>query len=729
MNTDGHGFFDTASKGVSRAGRLNLAVTVTIGRGATAFLLGILIGWGEPSYGGGPPSFTGEFFQGTGDTNYLRLLNTCKRMFAPDPEFENLAMLYMPAWNGLVEGPTWDAWWIQNSYGTTYAALPFLEEPFLSFLQNSQDLWFDQMGDGKRVGAEPPFDWVGPDGCLCDAARPGWIVYRQGDGRTKIHDWGMEFTAAGLLLQSELLLISRDSQAIAKYLPKLERCARFIETRRDPTNNLFLAGPAANLLAPSFAGWKKPDGSFGRAYHAGLSVTYIAALDRLAELQKLGGQPGAARQTTALRDSARRGLAALETEEGYFLNSLDPDGTRHGLYGAPNHGYFESSPNHDAIAFRVVDQAQAERIYAKIASLPGLRPFDLILPNYPSYDDMYEKPEGLWTYGTWVNGGHWSTCEARMILGYYRLGKFEDARRPLARMLGFAERFRMDNPLVKFGSDVYQPNQPINLTYDAFGPPAAFIRGLFEYQYGAESLILYPHIPPSITRLEQRFPVRFGPKRIYLTTCGAGPITQVIVNGKKWSSFDRHSVTLPYSTLPNMARIELALGGAKPIAGRPPNPKLVPPFVPAEDELWQSLHFPQVSTNALSSTASAPPGVGKRSRMSPGAPEEVRLLLASAQRLSRFHNRLVETGLDRTYEDAHARLALECLAQTHIRLQKLKMGEIRALPEASEQAADQLYFATARKLTDGLIALLAGYANSPEAHQRRMAGLWQQSAE
>ena len=29
------------------------------------------------------------------------------------------------------------------------------------------------MGDGKRVGATPPFDWVAPDGCLCDAARPG----------------------------------------------------------------------------------------------------------------------------------------------------------------------------------------------------------------------------------------------------------------------------------------------------------------------------------------------------------------------------------------------------------------------------------------------------------------------------------------------------------------------------------------------------------------------------
>ena len=96
----------------------------------------------------------------------------------------------------------------------------------------------------------------------------------------------------------------------------------------------------------------------------------------------------------------------------------------------------------------------------------------------------------------------------------------------------------MDNPLVKFGSDVYQPGQPINLTYDAFGPPAGFVRGLFEYLYRAEGLTLLPHIPPGITRLEQRFPVRFGAKRLYLATVGKGPITGVAINGVPWNSFD-----------------------------------------------------------------------------------------------------------------------------------------------------------------------------------------------
>ena len=34
--------------------------------------------------------------------------------------------------------------------------------------------------------------------------RAGLFVCQQGDGRVDIHDWGMEFTAAGLVMQAEL---------------------------------------------------------------------------------------------------------------------------------------------------------------------------------------------------------------------------------------------------------------------------------------------------------------------------------------------------------------------------------------------------------------------------------------------------------------------------------------------------------------------------------------------
>jgi hypothetical protein len=537
--------------------------------------------------GADAPAFEGKYFRGRGDVEYLKLLDIARRMLDPDPEYQNLPMLYMPSWNGLVEGPTWDAWWIQNSYGTTYCAIPFWEEPYRTFIANSHDLWFDQMGDGKRKGAH---DWVAPDGCLCDAARPGWIYYRQGDGRVDIHDWGMEFTAAGVLLQAELLLATRDPRAIEKSLPRLERSADFIESRRDPEKNLFLAGPAGNLLAPSFAGWKRPDGTYGKAYLAGLSITTIAALDRLIELEKLAGRADRAALYAGRRDLARKGLPLVMQPEGYFIMSLDPDGTRHGVFGAPRHGYFEAPPNHDAICFRVVDDAQAERIFSFLASIPGLRPFDFVIPNFPSYDDMYEKPAGLWGFGTWVNGGHWSTCEARMVMAYSRLGKHEDARRSMERLLGFARRFRMDNPLVRFGSDVYQPGEPINLCYDSFGPAAALLRGLFEYLYSADGLTLVPHVPPGIVALEQRFPIRLGEKRLRISTRGTGPVTAVLVNGEPWPRFDARSISFPHASTPADALVRIALGGAK-LDGEPAAPPAVvrtapPPEV--EESFWTS---------------------------------------------------------------------------------------------------------------------------------------------
>ena len=643
--------------------------------------------------------FEGKHYRGSGDVEYLRLLETARRMFEPDPELQNLSMLYMPSWNGLVEGPTWDAWWIQNSYGTTYAILPLLREPFVTFLQNAQDLWFDQMGDGKRVGATPPLNWVAPDGCLCDAARPGWIVYKQGDGRTAIHDWGMEFTAAGVVLQSELLLVSRDAKAIAHYLPLLERSANFIETRREPTSNLFLAGPAGNLLAPSYAGWHRPDGTYGMAYLAGLSVTYIAGLDRLIELEKLAGRKAQAALYTQRRDLARHGLPLLMTDEGYFIRSLDPDGVKHGVYGAPQHGYFEASPNHDAIAFRVADDGQAERIFLKLASLPGLRPHDFVLPNYPSYDDMYEKPEGLWGYGTWVNGGHWSTCEARMVLAYYRLGKFEDARRSMRQLLTFADRFRMDNPLTKCGSDVYQPNQPINLCYDTFGPAAALMRGLFEYLYRADGLTLVPHVPPGIKELEQCDPVRFGNKRILLSTVGTGPITAVRVNGHKWKQFDRATVFLPFAKTPDEARVQILLGGAKVPGG-------------------QASSRAQESSGTLASQASRG-----------GSPSQLAALEKRAERLREFERRLAAAGLGDGYEAAHARLASDCIEVAVRRLQLIKDGKIKPLAAASEAAADGCYADTATKLCNGLETVLKSYEHADDQSKSKVYDAWVKAAQ
>ena len=632
-------------------------------------------------------------------------------MFSPDPEFQNVAMLYTPAWNGFVEGPTWGAWWIQNSYGPTYCGLPLFEEPLTTFLQNAQDLWFDQMGDGKRTWTwkHDGKELVIPDGQLCDAASPDWFIPKQGDGSVAIHDWGMEFTAAGLVMQAELLLIGRDEKAIARYLPRLRRCANFIESRRDPENNLFLAGPAGNLLAPSYAGWKKPDGTYDKAYLAGLSITYIAALDRLIELEKLSGDAETVRLYTTRRDLARKGLPLLRTDEGYFIKYLDPDGTRHGVYGADRYGYFEAVSNHDAICFRVADDTQAEKIYRKIASIPGLRPHDFIITNCPGLDDMYRPPTGwLWKFGTWVNGGHWSTCEARMVMGYYRLGKYDDARRSMQQLMKFAREFRMDNPLVDFGDRVYQPNQPINLCYDSFGPPAAMIRGLFEYLYRADGLVLLPHVPPGITRLEQHFPIRFGQKRLYLATTGSGPVTTVFVNGQPWSLFDKESITLPYDKTPREAVIQIVLGGAE-----------AAPFAPRKRAAASALpDVPELSKMTFSREQ-----VGSKEEEEELAPGRVEIDARIAH-IRKFHHGLVSSGLADRYEAAHARLAVEFLATTCERLKLLSEGKLKGLSGRSQYAADRCYFSTVAKLCEGLEQTVASYKDTEDAHEKQAYLIW-----
>jgi hypothetical protein len=77
-----------------------------------AFLLGALVSPSAQTGRADLPVFEGKHFRGRGDTNYIQLLETARTLFEPNPRLQNLSMLYEPKWNGLVEGPTWDAWWI-----------------------------------------------------------------------------------------------------------------------------------------------------------------------------------------------------------------------------------------------------------------------------------------------------------------------------------------------------------------------------------------------------------------------------------------------------------------------------------------------------------------------------------------------------------------------------------------------------------------------------------------
>ena len=108
------------------------------------------------------------------------------------------------------------------------------------------------------------------------------VLFNQGDGAID-GDWFIGTTVAGLLMEADRLLVRHDVTAANERLAQLKRVAAFLDTRRDPEMNLLYCGKGCNLLAPSYAPRKK-DGTIGQGYLTELSVNYVAALERLAEV-------------------------------------------------------------------------------------------------------------------------------------------------------------------------------------------------------------------------------------------------------------------------------------------------------------------------------------------------------------------------------------------------------------------------------------------------------------
>ena len=533
--------------------------------------------------------YIGKYIEGEGDTRYLRLIDESFAFFHPNPAVPNVSMLYQPDWDTFLESGGWNAWWIQNSYGFAYSATPFLQEPWFTVLQRSLDLLWNNQGDGKRQGSmdkpgkpanpHPLYRLVAPDGSLGDCAGPDDIIYKQGDGNVAIHDWFYEATAAGLVMQAEFLLAGRNPDAIAKYLPKMERACDFIEKARDPANNLFLVGPACNLLAPSYGGVRQPDGSFGKGYLAGVSVTYLAAIDRMLELYRMTRNREMITLFEHRQMITRKSLPLLTAPGGYFAKSVEPRGIMHGVLGQAQYGYLEGVVNADAVAMRVIDDQASQRIYNQIHDFPEIRPFDFLLTNAPGLDDTYWNwgnrtgpgMDGINEFGCWVNGGAWTTVEGRAILMYYRLGKFDDIYRSAVRALRWAKDFRMDQPLTQRGENTqnnwYDAGQWLHrdgvaVMADNFAVPAATIRGLFDYEYRSDRLILRPRIPGSVTRYTQKEPIRFGEKNIRITCYNHGKvIARVKINDKRVKIGNREQVELLYDQLPMDAEVEITTKG------------------------------------------------------------------------------------------------------------------------------------------------------------------------
>ena len=393
--------------------------------------------------------YTGTYVWGTGDGAWLELIDKSCSMLRTSPTLPHLKMLYKSETDMFSEGFIWGTgWWIQNSYGFTMGAVPLLDPFWSAVLQNSYDAFWKRIGDGRRIGADNGAatgvldSLCAPDGALGDCVGPRgdgtvYIAYRQGDGDVLSYDWFYEATAAGAHMQAEMLLFDRRPEMLQKFIPLLWRSLNHIESAR-AENGLFLVGPAANLLAPSYGGsYNEETGEVGKGYLTGISVTYAAALKKFIELLKMTGDTEGEKECEKRLRRTLDALPLLLTDEGYFVKSMDPDGTKHGVYGAEKHGYLEGVCNADAVAWKIADDRTANAIYDKIASVPGIRPAGTLCNNYPHLDDTlpsyrnhYSGPDSLgFKSGNWVDGGCWGTVEGRAILAYMRLGRPDDAYR------------------------------------------------------------------------------------------------------------------------------------------------------------------------------------------------------------------------------------------------------------------------------------------------------------
>ena len=364
---------------------------------------------------------------------------------------------------------------------------------------------------------------------------------------------------------------------------------------------LFFAGNGANLLAPAFGGQGLPVGCLGNAscgtdgfapccqqrgysYLAGLSVTYSGLLNRMIELEAMAFPEG--RTCTKPNSSTNTSLtscldlwrvrragneasipALLQVMPGsnssaypngtrYLLKSLSPDGEKHGVFtprgpcavDSPcppltRHGYFETSPNADAVALRVVDDALAAELYSSMDSVQGLNPCGFTLPNFPDYDDACGDCDG--GFGTWVSGGSWSTLEGRVILSHLSQRRFDLAEVSMSRVVyPYASLFKLDNPIAHQGCGPGMYSQvgarggnntgPL-LDVDIFAIPAAFLKGLFGYEFGSSALTLRPRLPESIANLNQKHPVFWGGSQLFISitrVSGTGGAAEVVLSVK-----------------------------------------------------------------------------------------------------------------------------------------------------------------------------------------------------
>lgn len=510
-----------------------------------------------------------EFCTGHGSGESFKLINDSWKMIEGKNGRPGLRSLADKEIKAFRQGGKWKGIWSQNYMGM-YSWTPFLDDGLLVYHDNAYNYFLDLQGDGHRhdkagmtapPGALPEHVFFGNNKVPCPHYKND-----EHTGNASEYDFWIEGTCGTIIGKSDILLRKHDTEETKRYLPRIELALEWVETLRDDSSGLIKTGPAGTFIERAYSGTDMGGGKFSYGFPSGVMIYYMKALSNVIELEKSVGNGAKAEAFSSSLKLSAGNMAKLIENNNYFINYLDRNGEKHGVYGALKHGYFESNPNHDAIAYGIADEILSENIYRTIISIPRLRQGKTVNCVYPRRDDVLPGYQSDPAYGPgpgyhW-HGASWFSSEARMLMAYYRLNKFCDVKNSLGRMFelyskGFA-RDVMDNFGTEFAGS-YNPEEKDIVYIDGFAVYGAGLRGLFEYRYTADELILYPHIFDDISEYEQNIPAYWGTTKIYpsLINKGNNSITSVKLNGVPIKSFNENSITIRYNKISDIVKLEI----------------------------------------------------------------------------------------------------------------------------------------------------------------------------
>ncbi|MDO9528908.1 MAG: hypothetical protein Q7J27_07095 [Syntrophales bacterium] len=527
------------------------------------------------------------FCRGYGDDNIIGVLNKLWQISFDKRLGKGLYSLANNTLGAFWEGDLFGGIWSQNYIGM-YCWTPLMPDALFTYHVNSYRRLFDAQSDGATK------DYRGeavPAGAL-----PEYINYRKeigGVARYKVdeyiaetvpyEDFWVEGTAAMVYCFGELILTTRDRQLLNQYLSRLESACEWLHSRVDE-NGLLAVGPAGTLIEREYGATYLGNLKYERGYPAGAMVWYIAANRQVAELEKMGGRPEMFERFSSYAKSALESLPQLFTRDGYLVNYMDWHGNPHGVVGAKQHGYFESNPNHDALALEVVNRQDAEKIYMVMKSADGLfNQYGQVRCVHPVHDDcMPNHAHGINPQpnpdvgprndgaslmhehgpGEHWNGGIWFCSQTRMLMAQYMLGKHRDILKPLERHLELYREGMLHDQIKGDGETTPYSKNSKHVMLDFFEVPGAGLRGLFEYRYLWDRLLIYPHMDPTIEQYEQIQPVRYGTKKIHLKVDNKdrGYVKKAVLNGETLKEVNDLNVQIKYDRLEhveNLLEIEI----------------------------------------------------------------------------------------------------------------------------------------------------------------------------